>query len=113
MDIGIMSFSLLQYIHHDADLFLDLVEHSLVFIFISKIKEVFFWRKKYCIVVFAWGLSLTITCFFCEYLIHREYRPMYEKLRKEKEEKAASEKEKNREAFQKDHIHGLSKKGSL
>ena len=38
---------------------------------------------------------------------------MYEKLRKEKEEKAASEKEKNREAFQKDHVHGLSKKGNL
>ncbi|KAK3753596.1 hypothetical protein RRG08_010015 [Elysia crispata] len=39
----------------------------------------------------------------------REYRPMYEKLRKEKAAKAESEKEKQREAFQKDHTQGLKK----
>lgn len=33
----------------------------------------------------------------------REYRPMYEKLRREKAQKAEGEKEKNREAFKKDH----------
>ena len=38
---------------------------------------------------------------------------MYEKLRKEKAAKAESEKEKQREAFQKDHTQGLKKMGDF